>query len=249
MARLSKAEQTLALLNMRDIRLLFTSVSSCSNVCPFILDNNEPASIPSVAQLTAASVGTRRPRLHTRLRRSRGQSGDDNMDSDPGAPETPLDELPPFSDEGDIDREGRRIDQARHSLDEEGAVIPHSHTVRRHPMSKAAAYKLHIESLESVPIADLPAAERMCPICYNEYGVEGPEGINEAPLRIPRCKHIFGDHCIKKWLCQKHSCPYCRESAFGMHESELTPQAEEARREAIEYEMRPLNLAVTIDSI
>lgn len=235
--------QTLALLNMRHVHLFFTH---CLRVLTWhlFLDNNEPMSIPSVAQLTAASVERRRPRLHTRLRRSRGQSGDDNMDSDVGAPETPLDELPPFSDEGDIDREGR------HGLiDEEGAVIPHSHTVRRHPISKAAAYKLHIESLESVPIVDLPVAERMCPICYNEYGVEGPEGINEAPLRIPRCKHVFGDHCIKKWLCQKHSCPYCRESAFGMDESELPPGAEAARREAIEYETRPLSRAVVVDSI
>ena len=49
-----------------------------------------------------------------------------------------------------------------------------------------------------------------CVICYNDYGVPSPEGINEAPLRIPQCKHIFGDHCIKKWLEDSDSCPYCR---------------------------------------
>lgn len=169
--------------------------------------------------------------------------------SDAGAP-GPLDELLHFTEEGDIDREGRQIDQASPSPDEERPVIPYPNTVRRHPgLSKAAAYKLHIETLQSVPIADLPVAERMCPICYNEYGVEGPEGINEAPLRIPRCKHIFGDHCIKKWLYQKHSCPYCRESAFGMDESDLPPGAEAARRDAIEYGIRPSNLTLLVDSI
>jgi len=50
-----------------------------------------------------------------------------------------------------------------------------------------------------------------CIICYNEFGVENPEGINEAPLRLPRCKHVFGDHCIKKWFEESDSCPYCRD--------------------------------------
>ena len=48
-------------------------------------------------------------------------------------------------------------------------------------------------------------------ICYNEFGVENPEGINEAPLRLPNCKHVFGDHCIKKWFEESDSCPYCRD--------------------------------------
>ena len=51
----------------------------------------------------------------------------------------------------------------------------------------------------------------MCVICYNEFGVPNPEGINEAPLRLPRCKHVFGDHCIKKWFEESDSCPYCRD--------------------------------------
>lgn len=50
-----------------------------------------------------------------------------------------------------------------------------------------------------------------CVICYNDYGVPNPEGINEAPLRLPKCKHVFGDHCIKKWFEESDSCPYCRD--------------------------------------
>jgi hypothetical protein len=48
-------------------------------------------------------------------------------------------------------------------------------------------------------------------ICYNDYGVVNPEGISETPLRLPKCKHIFGDHCIKRWLKDSNTCPYCRE--------------------------------------
>lgn len=50
-----------------------------------------------------------------------------------------------------------------------------------------------------------------CVICYNEYGVETPEGTREAPVRLPKCKHVFGDHCIKKWFEDSDSCPYCRD--------------------------------------
>lgn len=50
-----------------------------------------------------------------------------------------------------------------------------------------------------------------CVICYNDFGVLNPEGINEAPLRLPNCKHVFGDHCIKKWFEESDSCPYCRD--------------------------------------
>lgn len=51
----------------------------------------------------------------------------------------------------------------------------------------------------------------MCIICYNDFGVATPEGINEAPLRLPKCQHVFGDHCIKKWFEESDSCPYCRD--------------------------------------
>lgn len=49
-----------------------------------------------------------------------------------------------------------------------------------------------------------------CVICYNDFGTETPEGVREAPLRLPKCKHVFGDHCIKKWFEESDSCPYCR---------------------------------------
>lgn len=50
-----------------------------------------------------------------------------------------------------------------------------------------------------------------CIICYNDFGVETPEGITETPLRLPKCGHLFGDHCIKQWFEDSDSCPYCRD--------------------------------------
>lgn len=83
---------------------------------------------------------------------------------------------------------------------------------RRERTKGAASLGIKIAQLESISTDDLAEHERSCPICYNDYGVEGPEGTNEAPLRLKKCKHVFGDHCIKKWLGQKDCCPYCRET-------------------------------------
>lgn len=80
---------------------------------------------------------------------------------------------------------------------------------------KRVASRRAIESLQSVEISGLSENERTCVICYNDFGVENPEGINEAPLRLPKCKHVFGDHCIKKWFEESDSCPYCRDKVHS----------------------------------
>ncbi|TLD13368.1 uncharacterized protein PgNI_04731 [Pyricularia grisea] len=77
--------------------------------------------------------------------------------------------------------------------------------------NKRIASRTAISSMESVDITSLPELERTCVICYNDFGVPSPEGISEAPLRLPKCKHVFGDHCIKKWLQDSDTCPYCRD--------------------------------------
>lgn len=33
----------------------------------------------------------------------------------------------------------------------------------------------------------------------------------ETPVRLPKCKHVFGDSCVKKWLEDAYCCPYCRD--------------------------------------
>ncbi len=47
-------------------------------------------------------------------------------------------------------------------------------------------------------------------ICYNEYETVSPEGFSETPTRLPNCKHVFGNRCIRKWLQDSDTCPYCR---------------------------------------
>ncbi|KAJ3553800.1 hypothetical protein NPX13_g10791 [Xylaria arbuscula] len=81
--------------------------------------------------------------------------------------------------------------------------------------AKRVASRRALASLQSVNIADLPESERTCVICYNDFGVANPEGVNEAPLRLPKCKHVFGDHCIKKWFQESDSCPYCRDKVHS----------------------------------
>lgn len=34
-------------------------------------------------------------------------------------------------------------------------------------------------------------------------------------MRLPNCKHVFGDHCIKKWFEDSDSCPYCRDKVHS----------------------------------
>ncbi|KIH89613.1 hypothetical protein SPBR_07243 [Sporothrix brasiliensis 5110] len=64
--------------------------------------------------------------------------------------------------------------------------------------------------MKPVKIDDLEEDDRMCIICYNDFGVCAPEGIVEHPLRMPKCNHVFGHHCIRRWLVQHNTCPYCR---------------------------------------
>ncbi|KAJ6445854.1 putative pyridoxal kinase C6F6.11c [Purpureocillium lavendulum] len=89
-------------------------------------------------------------------------------------------------------------------------------SVRQAQLARGAEVKLIASraalcTLQSVSKDDLPKNEQICVICYNEYNEMSPEGVSEAPLRLPRCKHVFGDHCIKKWFEESDSCPYCRD--------------------------------------
>lgn len=59
----------------------------------------------------------------------------------------------------------------------------------------------------------------------------------ETPLRLPKCKHVFGNQCILKWLEESYSCPYCRDKL----ESEMAqPDQETIRRMLTESEMAHL---------
>ncbi|PNY25681.1 Uncharacterized protein TCAP_04380 [Tolypocladium capitatum] len=109
-------------------------------------------------------------------------------------------------------RPNRRGSQSsNHAAPWDEAAVRQLQLVRGAAPSKMVASRVALRSLQSVDMNELSDNERTCVICYNDFGVESPEGINEAPLRLPRCKHVFGDHCIKKWFEDSDSCPYCRD--------------------------------------
>ncbi|KAH7364603.1 hypothetical protein BKA65DRAFT_141647 [Rhexocercosporidium sp. MPI-PUGE-AT-0058] len=95
-----------------------------------------------------------------------------------------------------------RESEEQHALIMQGALA-----AGRRMMAKEA-----FTSLEKMKVEDLPNESKDCTICYNDFGVENPDGIVEQPVRWPKCKHLFGDKCIKRWFDEgKDTCPYCRE--------------------------------------
>lgn len=167
---------------------------------------------PPLGQSTSFSRGPAYPEMRTEmgvfLARALHARSDSFSDDDLDLP----DEIP-----------GRRL------VDEERtAQLLRARQVARGQSTKKVASKKAIESLEAVDVADLPETGRsklphclcvaeiiksnilVCDICYNDYGTVSPEGITEQPLRIPMCKHVFGEHCIKKWFQDSNTCPYCR---------------------------------------
>lgn len=89
--------------------------------------------------------------------------------------------------------------------------IARAQQLLRGAVTMRRASKSAFASLQSVDKSELSEEDKNCCICYNEFGVTNAEGISEAPLRLPKCKHIFGDYCIKKWFEEKDTCPYCRD--------------------------------------
>ncbi|KZL87826.1 c3h4 type zinc finger protein [Colletotrichum incanum] len=145
-----------------------------------------------------------------------------NLRRAPGNPRRTMSrrQSPPSDGDMDSERELRMVEQVIHASGSAGRLVDGDHHMdpvraaqflRGSVTTKYVASSSAIQSLQSVPISDLPESERTCVICYNEFGVETPEGVKEAPLRLPKCKHVFGDHCIKKWLEDSDSCPYCRD--------------------------------------
>ncbi|OBT90046.1 hypothetical protein VE02_02495 [Pseudogymnoascus sp. 03VT05] len=93
--------------------------------------------------------------------------------------------------------------------------------------AKLVASPAALASLEPVELSSLTGDDRNCIICYNEFGIKNPDGNIESAVRLPKCKHVFGDHCLKHWLKDSDSCPYCRDKLPS--EPKKSP-AEEMRR-------------------
>lgn len=101
-------------------------------------------------------------------------------------------------------------------------------------------FRLSARIFETIQPLLLLLMKLACIICYNEFGIKNPEGVIEIPLRLPRCKHIFGDKCIKKWFEDSNSCPYCRDKLPSEFSSKKPSDAEAFRmaRERI-YALSP----------
>ncbi|KAL7940259.1 hypothetical protein V8C42DRAFT_338072 [Trichoderma barbatum] len=76
--------------------------------------------------------------------------------------------------------------------------------------SKRAASLAAPQPLRRISIENLPVDERVCRICYDDYGVSSAEGIQEQPVQLLGCEHVFGDRCMKRWMRKSKTCPYCR---------------------------------------
>ena len=79
------------------------------------------------------------------------------------------------------------------------------------PPSERIRHKVK-EFLSNLPNAseeDL-AGNNQCDICVVEYGSKADDKETaEHAVKLP-CGHIIGSSCIKRWICLKNSCPYCR---------------------------------------
>ncbi|KAK6582302.1 hypothetical protein PZA11_004710 [Diplocarpon coronariae] len=110
--------------------------------------------------------------------------------------------------DAELDARRRERDAAHREIDDERAM-----GAMRAALSagKRLPTKIALASLETLNVDNLQGEEKTCIICYNEFGISNPEGQVEQPTRLPRCKHVFGDICIKKWFEDSDSCPYCRD--------------------------------------
>jgi len=73
---------------------------------------------------------------------------------------------------------------------------------------RASSKSLYVRNLSLCPIPS---------ICINRKEAVAPgfalsrKQVTDSILGLPKCKHVFGDKCIKKWFEDSDSCPYCRD--------------------------------------
>lgn len=82
---------------------------------------------------------------------------------------------------------------------------------------------MYVEGLEAIYTVNVEQVEKQTIIDLTEGGVgdDCTVCLDEMKLNEDRCllgcsgEHVFHEHCIKKWLRQKDSCPVCREPTGG----------------------------------
>ncbi|OAF55857.2 hypothetical protein VC83_08039 [Pseudogymnoascus destructans] len=157
------------------------------------------------------------------------ESDDDSLDSF-----TRLDQRDPGNPPPNYAAQGQGPGQRRPAMssaegDERELAMERNRAARRAAIAaaKLVASPAALASLEPVELSSLTGDDRNCIICYNEFGIKNPDGNIECAVRLPKCKHIFGDHCLKHWLKDSDSCPYCRDK---LPSEPKKSHAEEMRR-------------------
>ncbi|KAI9745195.1 MAG: hypothetical protein M1818_001473 [Claussenomyces sp. TS43310] len=98
-------------------------------------------------------------------------------------------------------------DEARELYSERARAARRATAVAVKMVASAGA----LASFEKVNKDALKQEDRVCIICYNEFGIKNPDGFIESPVRLPTCRHLFGDACLRQWLKDSDTCPYCRD--------------------------------------
>lgn len=68
-----------------------------------------------------------------------------------------------------------------------------------------------LKSIENVDLETLEESDQTCIICYTDYNLPNPEDRVERPVRLPKCRHVFGHLCLSRWLADHTTCPHCRD--------------------------------------
>jgi len=71
-----------------------------------------------------------------------------------------------------------------------------------------------VGSLQDATPEQITKNADVCPICYQAM----------SAAKITRCRHLFHNSCLKKWLQKQDSCPMCLEP---LHKVDATSQTEE----------------------
>lgn len=182
---------------------------------------------PTPHRRSTYSSRARRSSLNTRpvapgLNRDTEEDGGHNSNEHrPGVPDNQTGQEPAAAAENSLTRLLPKVSSTEmllhyslsikiEDLPEQDRGTSAANTTTSFPKTQAPSGVVCVVELEMRQMANMNMYVE-CSICYNKYGIELPEGIREAPRRLPKCKHVFGDYCLKTWLNQSASCPYCRD--------------------------------------
>ena len=122
-------------------------------------------------------------------------------------------------------------------------------------MEKQDSLKKWLNGLEVVDVKTMDEEDRCCAICHEDFcggdaadieqqkdgaiettkgGKKGEDGVSkidekemqEHPVRVKPCNHIFGKECLKSWLSpgpeggNSETCPTCRATIFSRQAAE-----------------------------